>query len=131
VSKGSVRFLQGSLARWLAANGHASDLGIAEIDKLLHAERTNRGTSGDWTRGPHTLPAGVFVQGNGAPHLWNGRELLEWTVTGYKTPIRLDPSSPALQLLTPPSVVNAISAGYVVQMHPSAVTHHNSTFDKA
>lgn len=55
-------------AHWLAANGHAPDLGIAEIDKLLNAEHTNRGTTGDWTRSSHTLPAGVFVECDGAPH---------------------------------------------------------------
>lgn len=71
---------------WLAANGHQPDLGVAEMDKLLHSERMNRGTAGDWLRHPHTLPSGVFVECNGTPHLWNSRELFEWTAIGYKSP---------------------------------------------
>jgi hypothetical protein len=108
-------------AHWLAANGRQADLRVAEMDKLLPAARTSRGAAGDWLRSLHTLPSGVFVQFNGKPHLWNARKLLEWTAIGYKTPVSLAESAPALQLLTPPSVVNAISAGYTVQMHPSAI----------
>lgn len=107
-------------SHWLAANGHPPDPSIAEIDKLLHTERTNRGNGGDWTRALDMLPAGVIVEHKAEPHLWNGENLFRWTATGYGPQANADELPPALQLLTPPSVVNAIKAGYQVQMHPTA-----------
>ncbi|ADG14526.1 conserved hypothetical protein [Paraburkholderia atlantica] len=106
---------------WLAANGYQRDLGIADVDKTLHAERNSRGGSGDWVRAADSLPPGVIVEFDGAPHLWNGRSLRRWTATGYGPDIKLCELPPRLQLLTPPSVVNAIQAGYQVQMHPTAL----------
>jgi hypothetical protein len=46
-----------------------------------------------------------------------------------KIPIGLDASSPALQLVTPPSVMNEISAGYTVQMHSSSVAQNSTAGD--
>jgi hypothetical protein len=93
-----------------------------EMDDRLHSERvgpdrskrTHPGRLGD-------LPDGVFVTlpGNkdAAWLIWKG-ELLKWSPGGYlerrPLPKRLD-----VALLTPPSTVAAIRAGYTPEVHAS------------
>lgn len=87
---------------WLAANGYPPDLKIAAVDKILHAERIDRGCSGNWVRAADSLPPGVIVEFDGGPHLWDGRSLRRWTATGYGADIKLGELPPLLQLLSPP-----------------------------
>jgi hypothetical protein len=69
------------------------------------------------------LPSGVFVRhadwGEDAYLVWNGG-LLAWTAGGYTK--RIDrPKKAEVAVLTPEATVAAIRAGYVPEVHPSAV----------
>ncbi|WP_349609017.1 hypothetical protein [Cupriavidus sp. DF5525] len=107
---------------WSAGNGKDAATPIGEIDQFLHEERTGDDSSGaHWQAAQESLPAGVMVEVNGAACLWNGSRLLRWTARGYATPDNLGRPSGLVRLITPPSVVRAIAAGYAVRLLPSCL----------
>jgi hypothetical protein len=91
-----------------------------DMDRVLHAERLDgrrkrlhRARLGD-------LPDGVIVELEGGFYLMQRERLLGWWFSGYKgTPLVLDPAT-ELDVLTPPSIVAAIRAGYAPALHPTA-----------
>jgi hypothetical protein len=95
----------------------------AAIDERLHAERVGPGRS-KWTFRATIadLPDGVFVtrgeHGEHA-HLIREGQLLAWSPGKYTGRHRL-PSGEEVSVLTPKSTVDAIRAGYVPEVHPSA-----------
>jgi hypothetical protein len=95
-----------------------------EIDNRLHTERL----APDKKKKVHLanladLPNGVFVKmadwGENAYLVWNDRLLL-WTAGGYSGQ-KKRPHDAKVVVLTPKSTVEAIRAGYVPEIHPSAV----------
>jgi hypothetical protein len=91
------------------------------IDAQLHRERL----------GPRhevpldELPDGAFVLDDGAPWLVLGPHLLHWTPAGYDAR-RPRPVNAQSQLVTPPSLVAVLRAGWdplVPLIHPSAGRH--------
>jgi hypothetical protein len=94
-----------------------------EIDAVLHAERSTR----DRAKRSHAatldeLPDGVFVtrEGRGPQaYLVRAGWLLEWSAGGYRERLPR-PKDEMVQVLTPPSTVAAIRAGYVPEIHASA-----------
>ena len=94
------------------------------IDEQLHDERLAPGAR---TRRLHDapldeLPDGAFVLLGGAPWLVLGADLLRWTPAGY-TERRPRPTRQEAQLISPPSLVAVLRAGWepvVPLFHPSA-----------
>jgi hypothetical protein len=91
-----------------------------EMDRRLHVERIQPGTRqrrihpGDWSE----LPDGAFVMEQGHPALVRGRQLIAWTEAGYGDRHRR-PRRGGADLLTPPSTLAVLQAGYPVQIDPS------------
>jgi hypothetical protein len=105
----------------------ADGLGVAApsakaMNHELHGERIVRGTH---RRRVHELawpglPDGVFVVlEDGEPALVLGDELVAWTRDGYGAR-RARPHGGSAQVLTPPSTVAALRAGYPVQIDAGA-----------
>jgi hypothetical protein len=95
-----------------------------EIDDRLHTERiTSDRSKHSFVAALDELPDGVFVTvaawGEEA-YLVQGDQLLAWTPGGYGER-RRRPKGEAVKVLTPPSAVGAMRAGYVPEIHPSAV----------
>jgi hypothetical protein len=93
------------------------------MDDQLHAERVGPGRSKrTFCAQLDDLPDGVFVDLGGpdgrATLIWGGR-LFDWSPRGY-TRRRSPPRGREVSVLTPPSTVHAIRAGYVPDVHPSA-----------
>ena len=92
----------------------------ADMDIELHAERVDRrrtkitrpASFGD-------LPDGAMVLHSSEPALVTGGALLPWSFEGYGRPVSISPGT-TVTLLTPPSMVAALSAGYRPYVHPSA-----------
>lgn len=108
-----------------AARG-APPMRARAVDAILHAERL--GVHGEKTtfRAPlGALPTGTFVRvavdGALQPCLVAGRRLLLWSPEGYSRPLGRDLSRRSVAVLTPPSIVAVLSAGYRPMLHPSAV----------
>jgi hypothetical protein len=103
---------------------HPGHAGADAIDAQLHHERLSRATR---TQRHHEaalddLPDGTFVLHENAPHLVLGGRLLSWTPGGYTIPV-LPPSHQQAPLITPPSLVAVLRAGWqpvVPLLHPTA-----------
>lgn len=106
---------------WTAANPGALPEGATRIDALdrvLHQQRLAPRTHASLD----ALPDGTFVTVDGDPQpcLVLGGALLPWTSDGYGSPIPRP--SAVVEVLTPPSVVNALCTGYRPVLHPSATS---------
>jgi hypothetical protein len=107
--------------RWRAASGMTVRPRASEMDIWLHAERVDRRTRRQVTRPALAadLPGGAMVRYGGELALSCGGVLLPWSFEGYGTPVRVRPGT-RVELLTPPSIVAALAAGYRPLVHPSA-----------
>lgn len=106
---------------WRAARDLPGAPSASEMDLVLHRDRTGRLREKVTYRAPAgELPDGVMIRvGSGAALLLGGR-LLPWSFLGYGA--AADVSSPgAVEVLTPRSVVAAMSAGYRPLVHPTAL----------
>jgi hypothetical protein len=86
-----------------------------EMDIRLHAERRSpRPLLDDW----RDLPDGTMIGQDGEAYLVLAGKLFAWTASGYLADPKLEPAR--FHLLTPPSIVGVLSAGYRARLHPSA-----------
>jgi hypothetical protein len=98
-------------------NGLATPPGADAMDLVLHAERrAERKEVADWRK----LPDGAMLALGETSCLVLDGELLAWSPRGYS---RHDaaPSRQPHHLLTPPSIVAALSAGYEPRLHATAL----------
>ena len=121
-------------AAWAAGLG-VEPPSAAAMNRQLHAERLVQGTH---RRRTHPmpwpeLPDGTFVLLDGAPFLVLGDEIVEWGTAGYGAH-RSRPSDGRVEVITPPSTVAVLRAGYPVQIDASARSHvtsaHSATSSK-
>lgn len=91
------------------------------MNRQLHSERIVRGTH---RRRIHAmpwadLPDGAFVQLETGPAVVAGESLVEWTHEGYGAR-RARAARGRARVITPPSSVAALRAGYPVQIDRAA-----------
>jgi hypothetical protein len=107
-------------AAWNGVGGGSRPPSAPEIDDRLHAERL--ASARPFVASSDELPDGVFVlleeRGKQAYLVWGDR-LLAWSPAGYRER-RPRPKGEGVWLLTPPSTVASIQAGYVPDVHASA-----------
>ena len=111
---------------WTSGNPRLAGTGRVKaemLDARLHAERVGRDNSKPTFRARlDELPDGVFVIGNGDGEgpslLWLGN-ILAWSPGGYSR-ARVRKCAEEVEVLTPRSTVQAICAGYVPDVHPTA-----------
>jgi hypothetical protein len=103
---------------WEEGNGVSGVL-ARDIDAVLHRERLAGGKKRlhaptmPWAE----LPDGAMLQEGGESFLVAQGRALEWSPAGYReAQIAINDA----MLLTPPSTVRALSAGYRPVLHPSA-----------
>jgi hypothetical protein len=103
-------------AAWVEGLGVAAP-SAKEINRQLHGERIFRGSHRrqlhrmPWAE----LPDGAFTLLEDVPALVLGDRLCEWTTAGYGAP-RPRPTRGDATVITPPSSVAALAAGYPVQI---------------
>jgi len=102
---------------WEATHGGPADADA--MDRVLHAERLDGRKKRIYRAPITTLPDGAYVALEGDAHLVWGDELLAWTDRGYGER-RERPRTRIADVLTPPSIVALLEAGYPVSVHPSA-----------
>jgi hypothetical protein len=105
-------------AAWAAGNGGGRPR-APEMDAVLHAERL-----ADRKKRTHPLeqpiaglPDGAMVAADGESYTVVGGRPLRWSFAGY-VPVASAPAHAVL--VTPPSTVRALAAGYRPLLHPSA-----------
>ena len=102
-----------------ATLARAADLLARDIDAVLHRERLDRGK-----KRLHPLPLlieklpdGSMVQAGAAYFLIARGTVMRWSMAGYR---RAGDVIENAMLLTPPSTLRAMRAGYRPVLHPSA-----------
>jgi hypothetical protein len=107
---------------WLQANAdliQQANPPIAVIDAILHRERLTEHREKRVYQVPLAdLPNGTFIALDEAAFLVWEKSLLRWSPAGYVGKIT-QPSSTLVEVLTPPSVVKILVAGYMPELHPS------------
>ena len=106
-------------AAWADAAGSAPS--AKEMNRVLHGERIVRGTH---RRRLHEaeatdLPDGTFVLLDRSPAVVVSDQVTEWTRDGYDRP-GPRPTHGTAQVITPPSTVAVLRAGYPVQIDEAA-----------
>jgi hypothetical protein len=106
-------------AAWQEGNAVA-DIRAREIDAVLHRERLDRSK-----KRLHPLPVpvehlpdGAMVQQGEESFLIVQGAAFSWSMAGY---CKADGAIDGALLLTPPSTLRALSAGYRPALHPSAI----------
>jgi hypothetical protein len=85
---------------------------LAELDKQLHQERMgSRLLDGDWRE----LPNGAMIGSMGRAYLVFDAALHRWSFEGYRL-VDSDEHLTDVRLLTPPTTVGVLRAGYSVQI---------------
>lgn len=104
---------------WLKGNkeyGFSKKTPIKDIDAVLHNERINHaGNKVTYLDNIDNLPTGTFIFMNEQPYLIASNYLHHWTAFGYDNKKTL-PTNQIVTILTPRSIVNTFSAGYIPQM---------------
>ena len=88
------------------------------MDTVLHAERLDRKAKRlhPLADAVETLPDGAMIAAGADAFLMVGHSAFRWTPAGY----HLVPRAPeSARLLTPPSTVRTLAAGYRAVLHPS------------
>jgi hypothetical protein len=104
-------------AAWEEGNGIA-DVRAREMDVVLHGERLERGRKRlhPLPMPVKKLPDGAMVQHGEDSFLVLQGRALRWSMAGYT---KVDGTIEDTLLLTPPSTLRAMSAGYRPVLHPS------------
>jgi len=90
------------------------------IDAWLHKERVSGNNVLGRSQSFETLPSGAFVTVDEIEaHLVINNRLFRWTPAGYEEEA-IPKTKPAIRVLTPPSIVKTLNAGYPVNIHVSA-----------
>jgi hypothetical protein len=104
---------------------HDGERGADAIDLRLHGERLSPATRTQRHHGAAagTLPDGAFVLHGGEPWLVRGSGLRRWTPAGYTDRAPRPPADEPAVVITPPSLVAVLRAGWepvVPLLHPTA-----------
>ena len=91
---------------------------VEDMDRVLQAERLDGREKRTHTLAIDDLPDGALLTMEGAAFALRGSHLLRWSDSGYAGKISR-PGGMA-QVLTPPSIVAVLKAGYSPQWHRSA-----------
>jgi hypothetical protein len=100
----------------------------AEMDAVLHAERLDHGRKRPQALpGPaDELPDGSVIAAAGNAYILARGRAFQWTAQGYEGPLQIPRAD---VLLTPPSTLGALRAGYRPVLHPSIDTMQAATTD--
>lgn len=103
---------------WADGNGISTPR-ATEMDAVLDAERRDGRSKRlhDLPMPLDRLPDGAMVQANGDSYLIAAGRALRWSFDGYAASGWPEGE---VRLLTPPSTVRALAAGYRATLHPSA-----------
>jgi len=105
---------------WRTAKGLLERPRADDMDAVLHAERLIGRDKRTHKRAIETVPDGTFIAMEDDAFTVVGDRLLRWTPHGYETP-KPRPRGITVDVLTPPSILAVLSAGYTPHWHPSAI----------
>lgn len=89
------------------------------MDEALHAERLDGKAKRTHRRALDVLPDGAMIATDGEAFAVRGKRLLRWSPQGYAA-TKARPRGIQVDVLTPPSILKVLAAGYQPRWHPSA-----------
>jgi hypothetical protein len=81
------------------------------MDAVLHRERLDQGAKRLWDLPVAALPDGAMIARDGRAFAVRGDAIAPWSFAGYGAP-QPRPRAGLARVLTPPSIVRALAAGY-------------------
>lgn len=107
---------------WLKA-GLSGSVSADIIDRTLDAERRNTQAT---LVGTLSLPDGALVKNpvDGSFYLVHDQHLYPWSFSGYGAPMSLSSEIEHFELVTHPSMVKVLGAGYKPKIHDSVPEGH-------
>ncbi len=105
---------------WRIAHSRDTPPRAQEIDRALHLERIERTSRRQktWRCDLNCIPDGTFIVWEEVPHLVLGKGLLRWSHGGYTGSTRRT-TALNVEVLTPPSAVQVLAAGFRPHLHQS------------
>ena len=103
--------------KWAEAKGMSVPKAPA-MDVALQAERLDGRDKRTHAMRAEDLPDGVFVEADGLAFALRGSRMLRWSENGYVDQTARPRGS--VSVLTPPSIVAVLKAGYAPRWHPTA-----------
>jgi hypothetical protein len=100
-------------------SGDKKRASAAAVDKVLHAERLIGRAKRTHRRALDALPNGAMIADDGEAFAVREHRLLHWTPAGYAA-AQARPRGIDVEVLTPPSIVAVLAAGYTPLWHDSA-----------
>jgi hypothetical protein len=97
--------------------GKRSGMRAVAMDEVLHAERLDKKAKRTHRRRLDALPDGTMIALDGETFAVSGHSLLRWTPSRYKG-ARPRLRGVEVDVLTPPSILAVLQAGYPVLWHP-------------
>jgi hypothetical protein len=104
---------------WRKAKGLGAPPRARDMDTVLHDERLDGRAKRRHRMTIDDLPDGAFIAREEGAFAVCGETLLHWTPQGYDTR-RPRPRGVTVDVLTPPSILAVLAAGYEPHWHPSA-----------
>lgn len=107
---------------WAASfqgNSGRTNLPVAEMDRVLHAQRVARGLEKvTFSANAGSLPEGTMFAVNDEAFLLHSGSSWRWTFKGYE-PADAVPGAPEVTILTPRAIVQLFANGFKPRVHPS------------
>jgi hypothetical protein len=100
-------------------SGRAKRASAPAMDVVLHAERLDGKAKRLHRRKLDTLPDGAMIALEGEAFAVRGQHLLRWSLQGYAAS-QPRPRGVDVDVLTPPSILKVLAAGFSPRWHPSA-----------
>ncbi len=106
---------------WGRLRGWSRRATATEMDAVLHAERlTPDGSKRTCPLPVATLPVGTMIHWNGENcAVVRPRRIAAWSLDGYGTSTTCLKPDLQVDVLTPPSIVAVMGAGFLPQLHPT------------
>jgi len=100
---------------------HGGEAGADAMDARLHADRIEGKKKRTYRADLASMPDGAYVALDAAPWLVRGETLHRWSESGY-VERRPRPANREVEILTPHCAIALLTAGYRLELHPSATT---------
>jgi hypothetical protein len=100
-------------------SGKPKRVSAPAMDVVLHAERLDGKAKRLHRRKLDTLPDGAMIALEGEAFAVRGQHLLRWSPQGYAAS-QPRPRGVDVDVLTPPSILKVLAAGFSPRWHPSA-----------
>lgn len=113
---------------WADVRGQPDRAAAQDMDAVLHAERLMPdGSKRTCERSVGELPAGTMIMlGDVICAVARGGGIVPWSHTGYRSAKEWLPAHRRVKVLTPPSIVAVMQAGFALRMHSTWPDHRNS-----